>query len=79
MKFKIGEVFKYKKHFLQVVNDGGCELCFFNWRNYPYDNEQDSRMCYRTFLYECAIFNEMYNVVFKEISEIEYLILKGSD
>lgn len=77
MKYKIGDIIKHKNHFLQVVNSKGCGLCFFNWKNYPYDNEQEQRMYYRTFLYKCAIFDEKCNIAFKEISEIEYLILKG--
>ncbi|MFR4518472.1 MAG: hypothetical protein ACLT40_00735 [Fusobacterium sp.] len=77
MKHKVGKLLKYKNHFLQVIESLGCKSCFFYYKNYPYQNKENTKQCYRTNYYECSIYSENYAIYFRELSEIEYLILKG--
>lgn len=50
---------------------------FFYYKNYPYQNKENTKQCHRTNYYECSIYSENYAIYFRELSEIEYLILKG--
>lgn len=75
----VGEIFETEGHYIMVVEifpeDANelydCRDCFYNWKTCcAFFNEKD-RPClseYRT---------DGKNVIFKEIFEIEYLILKG--
>lgn len=79
MEYKAGQVFKYKKKYLLVTEGKECFRCFFDYENYPYkEQEKKNKLCYRKKIY-CGSRSRLDNtdVYYKEISEIEYLILKG--
>lgn len=81
MEYKVGETFKHKGSYVLVTEGRECLKCFFDYINYPYiEQEKKNKMCYRKIL-TCSSSSRSDNtdVYYKEISEIEYLILKGSD
>lgn len=81
MKYKAGQVFKYKKSYILVAEGKECLKCFFDYVNYPYiAEEKKNKMCYRKNL-TCSSRSRLDNkdVYYKEITEIEYLMLKGKE
>lgn len=77
LELKIGEVIKFEENYLIARESYDCKNCFFYYKNYPYQNKENTKQCYRTNYYECSIYSENYAIYFRELSEIEYLILKG--
>ncbi|MFR4518468.1 MAG: hypothetical protein ACLT40_00715 [Fusobacterium sp.] len=79
MEYKVGEVFKHKESYVLVEEGNSCENCFFNFEDYPYvDLKKKDKVCYRKNLFcEDEVRLDRTNVCYKEISEIEFLILKG--
>lgn len=79
MEYKVGEVFKHKESYVLVEEGNSCENCFFNFEDYPYvDLKKKDKVCYRKNL-TCSSRSRLDNtdVYYKEITEIEYLMLKG--
>lgn len=79
MEYKVGEVFKHKESYVLVEEGNSCENCFFNFEDYPYvDLIKKDKVCYRKNL-TCSSRSRLdkTDVYYKEITEIEYLMLKG--
>lgn len=79
MEHKVGKTFKYKNSYILVSEGIECLKCFFDYVNYPYiAEEKKNKMCYRKNL-TCSSRSRLDNkdVYYKEITEIEYLMLKG--
>lgn len=82
MEYKVGEVFKYKKHYLIVRKGIECYNCFFSFEKYLYIKEATKHnVCYRPKCIRCSTDSrdDNTNVYYEEISKIEYLILRGGD
>lgn len=80
MEYKVGDVFKHKKHCLIVKKGTACSNCFFVFEKYPYIADiKETKICYRPKTMNCSLIsrNDYTNVYYEEISEIERLILKG--
>ncbi len=83
-EYKVGEVFKYKDYYLRVEEERtfSCKECFFHFDNYPYIKIKENTCC-RTMNHSllCTKINraDKTNIIFKKLSDIEHLILKGSD
>lgn len=81
-EYRIGNVFKYKNCYLRVEENESftCEKCFFYVKNYIYEKLTDCITCCKQ-LSLCSSFFRLDNkeIIYKRLSEIEELILKGSD
>lgn len=82
MNYKVGNIFKHKKHYLIVKKGTSCSNCFFVYEKYPYTADvKETKICYRPKSVKCSSISrdDYTDVYYEEISEIEVLILKGSD
>ena len=72
-EYKVDEIFKYNSNKLisKKAYANRCENCFFDL---GYDC-----LCPTYIVCDASIREDKTNVYFRELSEIEYLILKGSD
>lgn len=79
-EYRIGNVFKYKNCCLTVEENEDCTKCFFHVKNYIYEKSTDWVTCCKQ-LSLCSSFFRLdkKEVIYKRLSEIEELILKGSD
>ena len=78
MEYKIGDVFEHKGHYLIVKEGSLCGDCFFSFKNYPLKMSKQ-KWCARPKGIYCSLNSRIdyRNAYYKEITEIEYLMLKG--
>lgn len=67
---EVGDIIEYQNKFLLVKAQKNCQGCFFDCPETDGCNKSD-------IFYSCHLTEE--TIIFKEISEIEKLILEGSD
>lgn len=68
---EIGDIIKFENHLLLITAQKNCKGCFFDCPEIDYCNKIKSGL-----FYSCHLTEE--TIIFKEISEIEKLILEGS-
>lgn len=69
---EVGDIIEYQNKYLLITAQKNCKGCFFDCPEIDYCNKIKSGL-----FYSCHLTEE--TIIFKEISEIEKLILQGDD